>query len=200
MFSRPRGGNSHTFVSKVLSDWPKAKACAFGKSLTMTTALPIKMSMLKSSLQQVKPLPLIPPESISFHQGSFLLGEGSFGTVKRGVWNGRAVAVKVVFQRIKKRNNRQFAGPGNLQQHKEPANDEANYQRMVQLLSNEARVMNEAQHPRIIALLGFIEQEASLVMEFMECGSLYEYIAKNGEIHWNRKLLLLNLNTIGDVI
>jgi serine/threonine protein kinase len=143
------------------------------------------MSTLKSTLKTPSPLPLIDPESISFEQGSFLLGEGSFGTVKRGVFEGKTVAVKVVFPR-KKRHDANIRKEGNNYN-----DDDAQYRKMVRLLGNEARAMNEVRHPRIISLLGFIEQEASLVMEFMECGSLCNFIYKTSEIHWNQRFIFM---------
>lgn len=62
------------------------------------------------------------------------------------------------------------------------------------MLLAEARAMNEMEHERIIPLLGFVEDSASIVMEYMEHGSLKVFIKNNQNMQWKlRHILLLDI-------
>jgi serine/threonine protein kinase len=78
-----------------------------------------------------------------------ILGSGQYGIVYKGIWRGIFVAVK------------QFV----LLDSKK-----------IKLMQNEFRAMTKLHHPNIIQLLGYIENPFMIIMEYMENGSLSNYI------------------------
>uniref|UniRef100_A0A3Q0RXU5 Protein kinase domain-containing protein n=1 Tax=Amphilophus citrinellus TaxID=61819 RepID=A0A3Q0RXU5_AMPCI len=72
------------------------------------------------------------------------VGRGTFGVVFKAVWKGKDVAIKTI---------------------------ESDSERNAFLV--ELRQLSRVSHPNIVKLYGFCDDPVCLVMEYAECGSLY---------------------------
>jgi serine/threonine protein kinase len=128
--------------------------------------------MSKSSSENTGKI-LLSPRSIEYHSqdvNETHLGEGGFGVVRKGFFEGKPVAVKKFI--IDKENDDDVMTKASL-------------------FLGEAKNMREMNHPRIVKFLGFIMEEMAIVMEFMERGNLQEYIEKEADIKWSQRFIFM---------
>ena len=91
------------------------------------------------------------------------IGEGSFGEVYKGEWEGTTVAIK------------------KLRAGKMP-------DRILSEFKNEAFIMAKYRHPNIVQLYGIcLTQPYSMIMEFLVNGSLFYYLHGDKVLGWQRK-------------
>eukprot|EP00727_Mastigamoeba_balamuthi_P011258 m51a1_g6755 putative flag-tagged protein kinase domain of mitogen-activated protein kinase kinase kinase (924) ;mRNA; f:51432-55494 len=85
-----------------------------------------------------------------------LIGKGHFGCVHNGDWHGTPVAIRVVDKATT------------------PSED-------IETLRGEMNLIHNLHHPNLLMLLGYSESKNDIliVYEFMEYGSLHEYMIKN---------------------
>lgn len=91
------------------------------------------------------------------------LNSGGFGVVYMGLYKGQTVAVKKM--KFGDKNDKMI--------------DQA------RMFVDEAETMLEMKHEKVAELIDIDINSMSLVMEFMEIGSLLSYIAKNPKMDWN---------------
>lgn len=97
------------------------------------------------------------------------LSSGGFGTVYRGKLGKRVVAVKRLHFTQTREN-------------------QANLESM---FTKEAKLMELMKHDNIVDLIQFDAVNVSIIMEFMEKGSLRDYISKARKLSWTERLLIL---------
>jgi len=103
------------------------------------------------------------------------LGEGNYGRVNRGTYNGKPVAVKRLF-------NSRLDDRGML------------------MLRREAAILSDLVHPNIVQLIGLSLSEGNLilVMELVERGSLHYVLADRSlKLSWPKRLSMLRDAALG---
>ncbi|ELR18375.1 protein kinase domain containing protein [Acanthamoeba castellanii str. Neff] len=103
------------------------------------------------------------------------LGEGNYGRVYRGTYNGKPVAVKRLF-------NSRLDDRGML------------------MLRREAAILSDLVHPNIVQLIGLSLSEGNLilVMELVERGSLHYVLADRSlKLSWPKRLSMLRDAALG---
>lgn len=126
----------------------------------------------------------IDPTNPSGPSRAEILGEGGFATVRKAMWQDKEVAVKLCNLSPTSSNvittNTIAGGPKQRAQ-------------LAQMLLREAQSMHAMKHARVVALLGFVQSNPpSLVMEFMEVGTLKQYIKNNYKtITWSIRLVFM---------
>lgn len=93
-----------------------------------------------------------------------IIGKGAFGVVEKGIWRGTDIAIKVLQE--KDLNISEFY--------------------------TEIMILSKLHHPNILQLLGisFSEMPYSIIMEYMENGSLADHI-KEKKFNYNNRLEVL---------
>lgn len=101
------------------------------------------------------------------------LNSGGYGVVYKGFYKGIPVAVK---QLLLEHNN--------VDQYKH-----------AKMFMDEAEVMLEMKHERIVKLFDIDISTMALIMELMDNGSLHSYISKNKKMDWlDRYQIMLDIN------
>jgi serine/threonine protein kinase len=91
------------------------------------------------------------------------IGEGSFGVVYKGEWEGTTIAIK------------------ELRANKMPES-------ILSEFKNEAFIMAKYRHPNIVQLYGVcLTQPYSMIMEFLVNGNLFYYLHDDKVLEWQRK-------------
>ena len=90
------------------------------------------------------------PPSASVVKGKVFLGRGTYGVVYRATWKNQTVAVKDMEYSEEQRN----------------------------AFENEITLLEKVKHPNVIKLLAhcITDMSCSLIMEFAECGNLYDLL------------------------
>lgn len=145
---------------------------------------------------------LIDESELNFHEASdaALLGQGSFGAVRRARFNGQEVAVKTMLLLHNTGSNsgsRPAGGAG--ARINSTSTTEKKQRRMVKMFLDEADKMRHLKHPHIVKFVGLVATPMahSIVMEFVALGSLRDYISKNvsgdddQSLSWIGKFLLV---------
>eukprot|EP01125_Pyxidicula_operculata_P015927 TRINITY_DN5431_c0_g1_i1.p1 TRINITY_DN5431_c0_g1~~TRINITY_DN5431_c0_g1_i1.p1 ORF type:complete len:1097 (+),score=298.15 TRINITY_DN5431_c0_g1_i1:802-4092(+) len=103
-----------------------------------------------------------------------LLGEGAFAQVYKGVFKNQTVAIKRL----------------NMKQIK----TEEQARRLFNEFRKEVITMSMLNHPNVVNLLGFsVETPFSLVMDYVACGTMYDYLKANGDtLPWEMRLRIAN--------
>lgn len=90
------------------------------------------------------------------------LQTGGFGAVWKGRYQKRIVAVKIP-------SDKQWS----------PKSNEVDAIRVSEMISKEASIMTQMKHPRVVEFIHLELESLSIVLEFMELGSLEAYIKEN---------------------
>lgn len=90
------------------------------------------------------------------------LNSGGFGVVYQGIFKGKVVAVKQILV----------------------TNNTLSKSKTLKMLVNETDTMLAMKHERIVELIDIDIGSISLIIEFMDMGSLQSFISKNRKIDW----------------
>jgi len=114
-------------------------------------------------------VPKVPYEEL---QGMKQIGEGGFALVYKATWQGKPVAVK---QMTLERMDDFTCEPVSVLQ-------------IFSEFRREVWLMSFIRHPKLVQLFGICMEPFCMIMEFMDGGSLYDYV--RNEISWTEKFLL----------
>jgi serine/threonine protein kinase len=107
------------------------------------------------------------------------VGQGSFGTIYRAIWNETPVAIK-------------FLTSAKDKESYEPNNPGAGA--LVSVLESESQILASLRHPNIVQFIGVCSQPPCMVSEFVEKGSLSDLIRStydSQELSWGKLLKML---------
>ena len=107
------------------------------------------------------------------------VGQGSFGTIYKAMWNETLVAVKFLTSAV----DEESCDPGN-----------PNGGQIVSLLESEGEILASLRHPNIVQFIGVCSQPPCIVSEFVDNGSLSDLIRSSRaskDISWGMLLKML---------
>lgn len=96
-----------------------------------------------------------------------LIDHGAFGTVWRGTYNGKYVAIKKI------------------------SFSEQNKYQLAQMFLKEAETMLLMKHERIVKFIDLDSATFSLILELMPLGSLSSYISRNKKMPWSDRYQIM---------
>lgn len=143
---------------------PKRSTATEGATARTADALPMDTSVYESPYADPEE---IRPKTVHLRREMLLLedgelGEGNFGTVRKGIYKMKKQEKSVAVKVLKNDNN-------------DPSLKEE--------LLREANVMQQLDNPYIVRIIGICEAENwMLVMELAELGPLNKYLQKNREV------------------
>ncbi|KAI8465776.1 MAG: kinase-like domain-containing protein [Monoraphidium minutum] len=132
-----------------------------------------------SAEQQLSPEWIVRYEDIDQRHN---VGEGSFGCVSFGYWNGTEVAIKEL-------------KPPNLNSGSQEASETSWNRRMMAELAKEVKILSGLRHPHVVLFMGVTLSPPCIVTEYCARGSVYNVLfrarrdpALAAQITWMRRV------------
>jgi serine/threonine protein kinase len=105
-----------------------------------------------------------------------LLNSGGFGVVWKARYKGQTVAIKLI--RVDKHEGKEY--------------DNERKVKTVKMVVDEASIMGQMAHKRIVRFIMFEVESLGIVLEYLPLGSLYDYISKrDGFVLWTDRYQMM---------
>jgi len=113
------------------------------------------------------------------------IGEGGYATVYKGIFNGQAVAIKVLKNNT---SDMQPTGDSEFDEHMEDVGSQEHLEQLEEF-RHEVWIMSGLSHPNLVAMRGFCLEPPCIVTEYIGGGALDKYLqTKDKPLDWPLRL------------